>query len=91
MESLEQEPSLISVHARRRERRDLGNRIIIEAEPGQVGTVFVCDNPLSFDQSHRRYGFRNIVYSSKVQDVGEKPKFELIATDHDPMSILEED
>lgn len=91
MESLEQEPSLISVHGRRRERRDLGNRIIIEAEPGQVGTVFVRDNPLSFDQSHRRYGFRNIVYSSKVQDVGEKPKFELIATDHDPMSILEED
>lgn len=90
VESLEEEPSLISVLERQTERLDIGDRIIVEAAPGQVGTVSVRDNPLSFDQSHRRYGFRNIVHIWKSPEGNKKRGFELKQTDHDPISILEE-
>jgi hypothetical protein len=52
-------------------------RIVIDADENDKDTYFNRDIPISFNQSHRKYGFRRI---SEIY--GNKP-------DHDAMQVLE--
>ena len=56
-------------------------RIILDADNNQLSYYMLRDVPVSFDQSHRRFGFRRVYETTKV--ASQKP------TGHDAMSALE--
>jgi len=69
------EPSIIT--ERRNENGVGGRRIVVDADDG-AADYFSRDVPVSFDQSHRKYGFRRV--SELQREV----------TEHDPMLELDE-
>ena len=72
---LESEESIIS---RRKNEPDVNKRrIVVDADLNDKDAFFIRDIPLSFDQAHRKYGFRCVYERS------EKPE-------HDAMQELDE-
>lgn len=66
-------------------------RIICDTVSGDAELTNVRDRPISFSQSHRKHGFRNIANLAVTVEnpLGKKPKKEL-QTDHDPFTELKE-
>lgn len=90
LEALQEEPWLISEWLRRREDYQVRLRIVMEADERNTRIYFQRDVPLSFDQTHRKFGFRR-VSESDPQVVCNTLSRRFIAknpTEHDPMLEL---
>lgn len=87
VEALSQEPWLASQSAQRRETSEVQLRIVTDAKDTDTGAYFQRDVPLSFDQSHRRFGFRRV--SESMSQVNSTPRKD--STHHDPMLELKEE
>lgn len=93
LEALHEEPWLMSEWAQRREDAQVHLRIVTDADDISPGAYFQRDVPLSFDQSHRKFGFRRVreatplvIYNSASRHSKEKDP-----TQHNPMLELGED
>ena len=83
-EALENEPLLIRPGRTEAEAR---LRIVVEATDATRRVYFIRDVPISYDQAHRRFGFRRAweyTLPHKGHLATEKP------TEHDPMAELED-
>lgn len=60
-EVLREVPRLIAVAHGRNRSTDTRLRMIVSAQTGDEGAYFQRDEPLSFDQTRREYGFRRVV------------------------------
>jgi CRISPR system Cascade subunit CasD len=90
-EALREEPWLVSDWARKREPPEVRLRIVTDA--GMNGKVyFQRDVPISFDQTHRKFGFRGVSESAPLAFPNPDSRRALAEhpTEHDPMSELEE-
>lgn len=102
MQALKDEPWLSNswVQEREQKRREQAKdvplpalRLVLDSGGGETGIYFTRDVPLSFDQTHRRFGFRRVsdfnttppngIHKENGVAVTETP------TDHDPMQELE--
>ena len=64
-------------------------RIILDADDSHSSFYLLRDVPISFDQSHRRYGFRRIYETSKLISTDNSITASSKVTRHDAMSALE--
>ena len=90
-EALQEEPWLGSEYAGRWESTSLQLRIITDASEDFASPFLQQDEPISFDQQHRKFGFRKVrqhpfisvvnIHSQKIQ-AG-------VVTEHDPIGELE--
>lgn len=93
VEALREEPWLVSEWAKRREAAEVHLRIVTDADDISTSAYFQRDVPLSFDQDHRKFGFRRVcelplLYipnAASRHARGQGP------TQHDPMLELGED
>ena len=58
--------------------------LVMDADPEEKGAFLKSDVPITFDQSYRRYGYRNVVSKNK----GVKVENPLGKGGHDPMEVL---
>lgn len=67
-------------------------RIAMDASDEDTAVYFQRDVPLSFDQTHRQFGFRRVAEAGSIvlSPRAEQPAVET-ATAHDPMKELEEE
>lgn len=92
LEALHEEPWLVSDWARRREDAEVHLRIVADADDASTNVYFQRDIPLSFDQSHRKFGFRRVCQAdSLVFQNSESRNFTEKPTQHDPMLELGEE
>lgn len=92
LEALREEPWLVSKWAQRQETGDVHLRIVIDADD-EPGAYFQRDVPLSFDQSHRKFGFRR-VWDAPHLAISNCTRLHAgvhRGTQHDPMLELGED
>jgi CRISPR system Cascade subunit CasD len=82
LEALKEEPWLISSWSRKRN-ASKALRLIVDAEDTAASAYFQKDLPLSFDQTHRRFGFRRVFEPDPL--IIKRP------TEHDPMLELRGD
>jgi CRISPR system Cascade subunit CasD len=90
-EALQEEPWLVSDWARKKESPEVRLRIVTDA--GVNGKVyFQRDAPVSFDQTHRKFGFRGVSESAPLVFPNPDSRRVLAEhpTEHDPMPELEE-
>lgn len=92
VEALRDEPWHVSEWLREKEPHDVPLRIVTDAINGSEATFIQRDVPLTFDQTHRRYGFRNvhIPYTIVVSNPDSRYAIMGTPTGHDPMLELEE-
>ena len=69
-------------------------RIVADAAGSETGAYFIRDIPLSFDQTHRKFGFRRVLdlnapMPPATHTINDGPATET-STDHNPMLELEE-
>lgn len=84
LEALNLEPWLVGQQWQRKESSEVQLRIVTDADETATGAYFQRDVPLSFDQSHRRFGFRRVSESrSQVNSTSRED-----STHHDPMREL---
>lgn len=85
------EATVGSLVFRHKSERTVSCEVLRDPTPTDDGTLLVeqvRDQPISFSQEHRLYGWREVVHDH--MDVP-NPHFEpLLETDHDPMEALEE-
>lgn len=92
LDALREEPWLASEWAQKRESAEVNLRIVTDADDS-YGAYFQRDNPISFDQSHRKFGFRRVreaiplVVDNSNSRHGQKE----YPTEHDPMLELGEE
>ncbi len=84
LEALNLEPWLADQQGQRKESPEVHLRIVTDADGTDTGAYFQRDVPLSFDQSHRRFGFRRV--GETISRIHSTPKEG--STQHDPMSEL---
>ncbi|MBN1891897.1 MAG: type I-E CRISPR-associated protein Cas5/CasD [Clostridiales bacterium] len=89
--ALRDEPSLIECQDNGDLKKTM--RIVVEAEESDGNTYVQRDVPLSFDQSHRRFGFRRVkeINADVIADERANEVLEKNQTMHDPFVELEED
>jgi CRISPR system Cascade subunit CasD len=89
LQSLREEPRLTTG---RHGQGEMPLRIIMDGDGGALNTYFQRDLPLSFDQTHRQFGFRRVseqvIVVKTSADDRRIPRGEM--TEHDPMRELEE-
>lgn len=92
LEALREEPWLVSEWSRKREYAEQRLRIVMDADDLSPGAYFQRDVPLSFDQSHRRFGFRRVCEASPlvISNSANKSGSAEDPTQHDPMLELGE-
>lgn len=92
LEALRGEPWLLSEWRQGSEDALVNLRIVLEGEEGsnRQRTAYRRDLPLSFDQTHRKYGFSSISEVEPLEiDNKKSRRYPLpVYTDHDPMSEL---
>src|SRR5690554_4790008 len=79
LEALRQEPWLVSEWAKRGETSKVQLRIVMDATDNETITYFQRDVPISFDQSHRKFGFRRVSESISQVDCSQTDS----STQHD--------
>jgi CRISPR system Cascade subunit CasD len=98
LQAMEEEPWLASEWIKEKRsykpsQSDALLRISADAGPGAVGAYFTRDVPVSFDQTHRKYGFRQIMdYTTHIFLAARKDAGTPVpepSTHHDPMQGLE--
>lgn len=83
--ALEEEPWQVDDwNGRRKDPEEL--RIILDAGPADAHGYFQRDVPLSFDQTHRQFGFRRMYEATAVLAQNSPPREE---TEHDPFFAWE--
>lgn len=93
LEALQEEPWLISGWLARKEDYQVRLRIVTDADERNTNVYFLRDIPLTFDQTHRKFGFRR-VSESATQTVSNPVRRRIAAedsTEHDPMLELREE
>lgn len=92
LEALREEPWLISDWAKKREAPQTHLRIVTDAGEEDTIAYFQRDVPVSFNQTHRRFGFRRVYESAPliVSNSYSRRAVTLRPTAHDPMTELEE-
>ena len=90
-EALREEEWLVSQWMRPREEALVRLPIIVEGGKEAEGAAFQKDQPLSFDQRHRRFGYRKVMEVEPLL-MNNEHSWRKIAehTAHDPMMALEE-
>ncbi|NLY32004.1 MAG: type I-E CRISPR-associated protein Cas5/CasD [Firmicutes bacterium] len=93
LEALRNEPWLVSEWAQRRENAEVHLRIVTDADDSHTNVYFQRDVPLSFDQAHRRFGYRRVCEAPTlvVHNSFSRNSTEEIPTQHDPMLELGEE
>jgi CRISPR system Cascade subunit CasD len=93
LDALQNEPWQASDWMNRKAQSRDPLRIAVDAAKDTVGAYFQRDEPLSFDQSHRKYGFRSIFesYSYASCDKSSQNIILKVMTEHDPMVDIEEE
>ena len=93
LEALREEPWLISLWSRRKAAPEVHLRIVTDADGRDTSAYPQRDVPLSYDQRHRKYGFRRVSESATV--IIPNPDSRQAAlenqTKHDPMWELRGD
>ena len=92
LEALREEPWLVSDWAKKREAPQARLRIVADAGEEDTTAHFQRDLPVSFNQTHRRFGFRRVYESAPliVSNSHSRRAVRLRPTAHDPMTELEE-
>lgn len=92
LEALREEPWLVSDWAKKREMPEVHLRIVTDAMEDDKCVYFQRDVPESFDQIHRRFGFRRVYESAPLflSNTHSRRAGTLRPTTHDPMTELEE-
>lgn len=93
LDALQNEPWQASDWMNRKAQSSDPLRIAVDAGKDTVGAYFQRDEPISFDQSHRKYGFRSIFesYSYVSRDKSSQNIILKVMTEHDPMVDIEEE
>lgn len=93
LQALREEPWLVSEWAQRREDADVQLRIVTDADDISSGAYYQRDVPLSFDQSHRKFGFRRVREATPLAIYNSASRYSKKEgpTQHDPMLELGED
>lgn len=90
-DALYEQEWLLSEWMRRREETRVRLPIIIEGGKGTDVSVFQKDNPISFDQRHRQFGYRKVIELEPKWVTNEQSwQHRVENTIHDPMQALEE-
>lgn len=91
VEALQEEAWLIRPISRSADKPSLPLRLQIDATDKDVDVSFVRDVPLSFDQTHRQYGYRRVCLdiSCLVSNPNHHPSEAVHPTQHNPMPDLE--
>jgi CRISPR system Cascade subunit CasD len=92
MKALQEEPWLVSEWLKKKEAAQVWLRIIMDAEDDSKHTYFQRDAPVSFEQTHRKFGFRRI-YEPKSLLIINPDSSKAVSqksTDHDPILELGE-
>ncbi len=90
LEALREEPWLVSDWAKKRELPNPRLRIVTDAENENVSAYFQRDIPISFNQLHRKFGFRRVSESTPIYMANpdsRRPVRQSFTT-HDPMTEL---
>lgn len=92
LEALQEEPWLVSHWLRKREDTQVRLSIMIDSRENGTGGFFQRDVPLSFNQSHRQFGFRRIArpISQTIANPDSRRAVLESSTEHNPMLELEE-
>ncbi|SHE65705.1 CRISPR system Cascade subunit CasD [Alkalibacter saccharofermentans DSM 14828] len=92
-DALNNEPWLVSEWRKKRNQNKLNLRILIDSNIEDDEVLFQRDLPISFNQSRREYGFRQITeYVQNIQRSNDGENIEKYGiTDHDPLSAFEEE
>ena len=90
-EALREEGWLLSEWMRRKEEGRVRLPIIVEGGKETDGAGFQKDNPISFDQCHRQFGYRKVIELEPKWVTNENSwKTRAENTAHDPMQAMEE-
>jgi len=92
LEALREEPWVVSDWTKRREAPEIRLRIVTDEETTDLNAYFQRDVPLSFNQLHRKFAFRQIRETAPlfVSNPGSKRYIIQSSTTHDPMTELKE-
>lgn len=92
LEALHEEPWLVSDWAQRREAAEVHLRIVTDADDLSRNAYFQRDVPLSFDQNHRKFGFRRVCEATPLVVSNSASRHAQVEnpTQHDPMLELGE-
>ncbi|MCL4463238.1 MAG: type I-E CRISPR-associated protein Cas5/CasD [Firmicutes bacterium] len=92
LEALQEETWLVSDWAKKREAPEVHLRIVTDAGEEATNTYFQRDLPVTFDQTHRKFGFRRVCQSAPliVSNSHSRRAVTLKPTAHEPMTELEE-
>lgn len=92
LEALREETWLVSDWAKKREAPQVRLRIVTDAGEEAPNTYFQRDLPVTFDQTHRRFGFRRVFEPTSliVSNSYSRRAVTLTPTVHDPMTELGE-
>lgn len=89
LEALTQEPWQVNDWLRKKQSPRVHLHILMDAEEADDSAYFLRDMPLSFDQVHRKFGFR------RISEHGSVPVHNAVRaenpTQHDPMAALREE
>jgi CRISPR system Cascade subunit CasD len=90
--ALREEPWLVSDWAKKREAPQARLRIVIDAGEEDTTAYFQRDVPVSFNQTHRKFGFRRVYECAPLTFFNSHSRraVTLRPTVHDPMMELEE-
>lgn len=93
IEALQEEEWLISDWLRRKEANCVHLPIVVEAGKETEGAYYLRDNPISFDQNHRKFGFRLVTEIEPKVLVNNESRHTARGdtTAHDPMQELREE
>jgi len=92
-EALREEPRLADDRLRRKADPEVSLHIVTDGTKQDANGYFQRDVPLSFDQTHRQFGFRRVNVSGVLvpSSSDNRPVAAEYPTEHDPMSELEEE
>jgi CRISPR system Cascade subunit CasD len=91
LEALREEPWLVSDWAKKKEAPQVRLRIVTDAAEKDINAYFQRDVPVSFNQTHRKFGFRRVYEPAPLAFFNSHSRRAVPPrpTVHDPMTELE--
>lgn len=90
-QALEEEPWQACEWFKEKKKKDLEEvklTIVCDAQSNEQGAFMRRDVPISFDQRHRRYGFRMVTDTAEAITIWAPQRMNELPTDHDAMAGL---